>query len=79
VAAAGAAIPARWGGSVEGRHGWELSQVPGTVGEGLVGGLAGPAGSSPWRPANGAAGGLPAARPARGERHPLFKGSQGAG
>jgi hypothetical protein len=39
-------------------------------GEGLVGCLAGPAGSSPWRPANGAGGGLPAARPARGEMAP---------
>jgi hypothetical protein len=46
-------------------------------GERLVWCLAGPAGSSPRRPANGAGGGLTAARPARESGTP-FKGGQGA-
>jgi hypothetical protein len=37
VAAAGAAGPARWGGSAEGRHVCGLWQVPRTVGEGWFG------------------------------------------
>jgi hypothetical protein len=78
VAAAGAVVPVRWGGSAEGRRVWGMSQVQRIAGEGLVWCLAGPAGSSPLRPATGAGGSLPAARPAGGERHPLFKGGQGA-
>jgi hypothetical protein len=49
---------------------WVVAGAKGR-GEWLVWCLAGPAGSSPWRPANGAGGGLTAARPRAGGRHPF--------
>jgi hypothetical protein len=67
------------GQSRKGRRGCGMLQVPRVAGEGLVWCLAGPAGNSPRRPAHGAGGSSPAARPARGETAPPFMGGQGAG